>query len=318
MAEILSSKLFGQFLWSGGAPKPTNTDWACIRKDHEKSTHPSDVVFWYDQPYSAKRAYINCDLKSYAKGTISATNIASALTSMAHSVACANSSSEWRELYVAPGFDADVIGLLFIYNHDGEYDKDFESELRLAAKKAKPYLPSKQRMFVIGPADIFFLNNIVMDIRNLKADGKIPLDNAGIRFYFPNLVRRKLSRIASHRAATIEMLASPWISMEYAMTNGSREMLIYYKGKGTETDEFMYLLDYLLFYQVTENYGSVSIRYLGDNSRAKAVFSNSVEGYIGQHGELVQGAEALEMLKFETVPNVVPVFSKIEIGMRDA
>lgn len=65
MAEKLSKGIFGEFLWQ--RMEHTNLNWPCEDQEtHEVKTHPSDVVFWYDEPYSQSRTYVNCDLKSYA------------------------------------------------------------------------------------------------------------------------------------------------------------------------------------------------------------------------------------------------------------
>lgn len=67
MAEKLSKGIFLEFLW--GRMEHTNINWPCENQEkHEVKTHPSDVVFWYDEPYSQSRTYVNCDLKSYDKG----------------------------------------------------------------------------------------------------------------------------------------------------------------------------------------------------------------------------------------------------------
>ncbi|WP_216069981.1 hypothetical protein [Acinetobacter radioresistens] len=82
MAEILSNDLFSEFLWNRTGT--TNHNWPCENPEvHGNKTHPSDVVFYYDEPYSQSRTYINCDLKSYAKGTIKATTIKDAIVSLA-------------------------------------------------------------------------------------------------------------------------------------------------------------------------------------------------------------------------------------------
>lgn len=69
MSAILSDELFAEFLWTRTGPADTN--WPCEDKElHKVLTHPSDVVFYYDNPYSLSRTYINCDLKSYASNSI--------------------------------------------------------------------------------------------------------------------------------------------------------------------------------------------------------------------------------------------------------
>ena len=59
-----------------------------LEQGHKVKTHPSDVVFFYDNPYSLSRTYVNCDLKSYASGTISkAKTYTPAIESLAKSIA---------------------------------------------------------------------------------------------------------------------------------------------------------------------------------------------------------------------------------------
>jgi hypothetical protein len=73
----------------------TNINWPCENQEkHEVKTHPSDVVFWYDEPYSQSRTYVNCDLKSYAKGSITAGSVREAIESLAKTLSCAEVSQE--------------------------------------------------------------------------------------------------------------------------------------------------------------------------------------------------------------------------------
>jgi hypothetical protein len=85
MAERLSNELFGDFYWERAGPM--NKNWACAEPRHKAKTHPSDVVFFYENPYARSRTYVTCDLKSYAKGSITATTIHSAAASLARSSA---------------------------------------------------------------------------------------------------------------------------------------------------------------------------------------------------------------------------------------
>ena len=50
------------------------------------ATHPTDVVFYYDEPYSNHRTYINCDLKSYAANTIQKGEVRKAVQSLARAL----------------------------------------------------------------------------------------------------------------------------------------------------------------------------------------------------------------------------------------
>ena len=111
MSEKLSKGIFGEFLWQ--RMEHTNLNWPCEDQEkHEVKTHPSDVVFWYDEPYSQSRTYVNCDLKSYAKGTINAGNIREAIESLAKALSCAEKSQEFHEKFVHSNVSAEMCGLL--------------------------------------------------------------------------------------------------------------------------------------------------------------------------------------------------------------
>lgn len=91
MAKKLSDEVFSEFFWTKVGPEDQN--WPCEDEEHHGvSTHPADVVFHYDEPYSPKRTYVHCDLKSYAKGTITSANVHGAIESLAKQVACAEKS----------------------------------------------------------------------------------------------------------------------------------------------------------------------------------------------------------------------------------
>lgn len=65
LAKIVSGDIFKWFKWKVCALK--DADWKCVIDSHKKNTHPSDVVYYYDDPYSGDVIYINTDLKSYKK-----------------------------------------------------------------------------------------------------------------------------------------------------------------------------------------------------------------------------------------------------------
>lgn len=98
IAEKLSGELFAEFFWKRTGPM--NENWACEKSEHHKvKTHPSDVVFYYDEPYTNQRTYVNCDLKSYATSSITTSALRGAVESLTKQVACAEISEEWRTKY---------------------------------------------------------------------------------------------------------------------------------------------------------------------------------------------------------------------------
>ena len=84
------------------------------------------MVFRYEDPWSGKDVYVTSDMKSYARGTITPQPVVGALRNLARSVDCANKSQGFKTLYVDGSRQHQVIGLLFVYNHDGGYDEDFK------------------------------------------------------------------------------------------------------------------------------------------------------------------------------------------------
>jgi hypothetical protein len=110
MSEKLSKGIFLEFLW--GRMEHTNLNWPCEdQENHEVKTHPSDVVFWYDEPYSQSRTYVNCDLKSYAKGSISTASMREAIESLAKTIECAEKSQEFNDKYIHQDVSPNICGL---------------------------------------------------------------------------------------------------------------------------------------------------------------------------------------------------------------
>jgi hypothetical protein len=216
MAAMHSDDLFKEFLWTRVGP--TDRNWVCEdRHNHNVPTHPSDVVFYYDNPYSLSRTYVNCDLKSYASGSITKAKLTPSIESLAKSVGCAEKSAEWQNLYLHEHVNNDICGLLFIYNHDGAYDRNFKA-LLAEAKPKLTYLPRLAKLFVLGPEDIFWLNNVRYEILQMRGKELIPAREY-CRFFYPNLVRKNNLQPEHARAATLEMLTGPWIVLSFNRTS---------------------------------------------------------------------------------------------------
>jgi len=313
MATILSNDLFGEFLWTKTGP--TDTNWPCEEKDqHKVATHPSDVVFYYDNPYSLSRTYVNCDLKSYASDTISKAKLVPAIESLARSVSCAEKSSEWQQRFLHDHVNHDICGLLFVYNHDGEYDKNF----RVLLSDAKPKLtdlPKQSKLFVLGPEDIFWLNNVRYEIVQMRGKGIIPA-REHCRFFYPNLVRRNNVQPDKSRAATLEMLTGPWIVLSYADPQEARDgYVIFYRGSGDSVPEFLYFIDYLMYYQVLQANTDVYLRTLQTALNAPALFEKAVQEYTEQCENSEEIRERLGAINYAQINDIHTQFSQIEIGM---
>ena len=130
IAHKISKDIFSCFLWKFH-PK-IDDNFPCTNTNHlgdggkAKSTHPGDVVFYYDDPYLGRKIFLHTDLKSYGAKSITSTKVRTALKSLCMTIDCARVSSEWRTKYSVDESESyDVRGLLFIYNHDNLYANSF-------------------------------------------------------------------------------------------------------------------------------------------------------------------------------------------------
>jgi hypothetical protein len=354
IAEILANDLFSRFLWqdTGG----WNQNWKCVRDDHiiEKRirktksdagnagstassdeggsdsnasqtaegtakvikilTHPSDVVFYYDEPYSSYRTYVNTDLKSYKKGSITASAITAAIQSLALTLECVELSEEWKEKFVHEEKSYRIVGLLFVYNHDGEYDIGFDDVLA-KVNQEKLKMPRDSRIFVLGPRDIRWLDNVRLDMLMLYSNDKLPHPDHW-SFFYPDLVRRKKVQVAA-RAATLEMLTGPWIIMSYpAQGKIPPGYVVYFRGLGKYAEEFLYLLDYLMHYQMVKQGVAIAIRTFDVNENAPAHFKRAVDEYIENYEGGNDFAALLRSISFDLMPQIKSHFSQELIGMK--
>lgn len=309
MAEKLSSELFNVFLWEKVGP--TNVNWPCLNKDHGKKTHPTDIVFTYKEPYMSKRMYLNCDLKSYAKGTINTGTVRTALQSLSQTIDCAACSKEWNDKYKYYKDNYTINGLLFIYNHDGEYDKDFDTILD-ALKNDDLNIPKGRKIFVLGPRDICFLATVTMDIIALRGLKKLP-DEDRCNFYFPDLVEKRANSL-EHMSATIEMLTSPYITMKYKK-NDKTGIQLYYRRKGSSVDEFLYLFDFLFHYQQLQECDEIFLSLYEPAGDAAALFEKAKNIYSDERDNKNEIMAILGKIQYRSLTSIIKRFSEIEIGM---
>lgn len=320
MAVKLSDEVFSEFFWTKVGPEDFN--WPC--EDHEAhgvETHPADVVFYYDEPYSLRRTFVHCDLKSYAKKTITAAAVHGAIESLAKQVACAEKSETWRNAYMHGNITPDICGMLFVYNHDGGYDKQISPHLS-TIDKDKLALPAGSRIVVLAPQDVFWLDNVRYDIRQLRgAAGASALPAAQhCKYFYPQLDGRANLQPDKARAATLEMLTSPWIILEYkhGPNYQQRGFLVYYRRPGNTEEEFMYLLDYLRHYQVLDDATRIEVRSLDVEAAAVARFQKAQHRYVevlGDGAAATELAEKVMAIKYTKITQVVSDFSAIDLGM---
>jgi len=318
MADRLSAEIFNVFNWERTGP--LNANWPCDNPQHDGKTHPSDVVFYYDSPYKDTRTYIACDLKSYGRSSISKAAIHKAAKSLAKALSCAENSAEWQEQYVHENVTADICALLFVYNHDGEYDSDFQDYLHSLTHE-ELNVPKGARLFILGPRDIYWLHNVTADIIYARGTKTLP-EQQYCQYHYPNLVRHKKLQPTKARAATLEMLTGPWIILEYnpptTTTTFPKGYVIYYRRRGEKTDEFLYLIDYLLHYQFFDDNPFIRIKLLDAHHNAPALFSKAIDEYVDEHEGGEDLKTQLKAIDFAIMQNVHKNFSEQQIGMEDA
>lgn len=309
MASRVARDIFGLFGWKRVGPADVN--WPCVRGSHERSTHPSDAVFWYDDPYTEQRIYLNTDFKSYGRTSISKASIGGAISNLIKTTECANVSPGWKEKF----FDGDeshrVIGLLFVYNHDEGYDDDF-AKLLDDIDPDNFAMEGGTKCVVLGPSEIAYLSTVANDIVRLRADAEAWKTAS---FYYPDLV---LSRARNNEmaAASIEQLLGSWcVLSKRKSTDPGRDYVIYYRESGRNADEFKYLIDFLFRYQMLGEYDSVVIRAARPDPRAPTAFSHAKEQYAANFPIISEIKRRLDQVAFESVTNIVTRFSADEIGM---
>lgn len=312
MAEIISDEIFSVFGWKTSGPM--NQSWNCVLPEHEKKDHPSDVVYYYDEPYSEVTTYVNCDLKSYAVGSITANSLTSALQNISFSIDCAQVSSDWQKQHLINENNFEIVGLLFIYNHDGDYDKNFHSLLEESISKDFK-INSGNRIFVFGPKDIIYLKTIANDIDVLRGKKILP-ESSFCSFFFPDLINKRVVRTDNINSSTLEMLAGPWQIVRYynSETDVPEGSIVYYKRSGEDYKEFLALFDYLFHYQCVLNDSDISIRLPNADRYASVMFEKAKNIYCEDKGQ--EFSQRMNRIQYKPVTNILTKFYDIEIGMR--
>jgi hypothetical protein len=314
MAEKLSKGIFNEFLW--GRMEFTNINWPCESQEkHEVKTHPSDVVFWYDDPYSQSRTYVNCDLKSYAKGSITAGAIREAIESLAKALSCAEVSKEFNDTYIHQNVSPNIQGMLFVYNHDKEYDKDF-SKILGKIKSEDLDIPKGSKIVVFGPEDIFWLNNVHHEIIHLRGGAGILPERDFCKFFYPPLIRKKNVQPDHAKAATLEMLTAPWIILSYAhpKKKNQKGFVVFMRKRGHTVDEFLYLIEYLNHHHVIESGHEVTIRILDPHPNAAPNFSKAKDQYTAEYEGGEEFKQILDAIDFGKLENVRTDFCDKELS----
>ncbi len=323
IGRLLADQIFSKFGWKQCGPY--NQNFACVELDkhHKKraKTHPGDVVFRFPDPYLGMDVYLHADLKSYAKTTIEKADIKSILRELAITVECANKSPAWARLYDQTAGNHAVHGLLFIYNHDQEYDRGFSSVLQQIGSGVAQ-LPEGKRIYVVGPERAIYLYNVAKDISDLQGQQKLPFDES-IAFFHPDLENARIQTYM-HGPATVEMLLSPWQVLRHKGMS-ERQIphghVIYYAGMGDSVEEFLYLLDYIFTYQLHDDSGSIQVRLPNGTADSPNVFEKAKVRYGEEFWSVQLESQAhfqrrLERITCALTPQRIPQFSTVAIGLK--
>lgn len=317
IAEIVSKEIFPELGWEREGP--INIDWKCVNLSHEKEKHPTDIVFSYIEPYTGIRTYVNCDLKSYNSTTLANKDkLSIAIKSLSMAVSCAQKSQEWQTHYLRDDKTAEVVGMLFIYNHDGLYDKNFYNMLNNALEDGI-HIARKDKVFVFSPLEICTLLTVINDIQISRGKKELP-DSESCSFFYPDQISRVVVRNAWKQPASLEMLKSSLIIIKYKTAHAIPNydgVYIYYKRNGGEVEEFIYLIDYLFHYQIISTGISIKIKLLNPAPEATAVFTRAIKAYTSRYNISEELSERLKTIAIETVKNIRTQFSEIEIGMEE-
>lgn len=341
MADYVSAEIFNWFKWK--RVNPPDQNFSCVKHDEHtvkkagEHTHPTDCVFHYLDPYLNRNVYLNTDLKSYAAGSIDAAHIFPALKSLAHAIDCARLSEEWQDRYIHNDEPWEVRGMLFVYNHDAEYDKTFYETLlapvkRRSDKEPKPVslenlpIADGQSIHVFEPSLISYLSTLSLDAAQLHRDGKFP--EKTYEFFYPELKLVKTSGEKNSRPATVEMLAGPYLIIKHDKVIKYDEhtgelverypdgYLIYYRRSGASTEEFAYLLDILSGYQILDGAHKVRIRLINPSPGRdpRSQFERAITLYAQEWNFDKYKLNRLREIEFEMVEVVKYSFSKTNIG----
>ena len=206
--------------------------------------------------------------------------------------------------------------MLFIYNHDNQFDKSFPKLLADVNSKSLELTP-ECKIFTIGPDRLSYLLNIVNDLSRLTAARKFPLGQENYTFYYPHMFRHKRQGSEWGQPATIEALTAPWILIKHkeVIDHVNEGFVLYYTRIGDTVDEFIYLLDTLSHYQLLLSDHPLNIRIVECSNDAVNNFEKAKVQYLNKWGEDSKSEEQLNRIEFGSVTNIVQSFNPMEIGM---
>ena len=327
IAEIavkISDDIFRWFKWKTHPLMDEN--FPCHKGEQHKvatticSTHPVDVIYSYFDPYLNKTIYLNTDLKSYQKTTITPRKIRTAIKSLSRTIDCANSSPDWKDKYLNKPENYEIRGMLFVYNHDDKYDKFFArhfKDIRLGNLLDK----KNQIIHILEPKRLKYLFDVVSDMQHLYANDTFPKHNYS--FFYPELYLHKRNGDTFKYAASIELLTSPYMIVsheDFVVENEiiyNKGYIIYYNREGSCEHEFMYLFDTLSRFQMLGSKIRIRVAYDEPHKNIKNNYRKAINSYVAAWGSDEYKRNEIESISFELIHSTKPNYRPGEIGWRD-
>lgn len=320
LAEMVSNDICSFLGWE--VVGRTNFNFPCTKQEiHQKEvakSHPCDCIFKYKDPYTGADHYFLTDLKSYSKTKLEKANFSGALRDLAKSVECANVSVDDFQRCINSESSWFLHGMLFIFNHDDEFDKDFKGKIE-ACVQTTFSLPRHSRVVVIGPPEIRFIYNVRNDVMNSVGKDNVMKQ---LRFFYPTqigkLPEKRIPMNQHWKSFSIELLLSPYMVVSFNGDQGSpSKSVIYYKGQGSDENEFQLLIDFCFRYGLLEDGKTVEIKSSSFVGKFLQNFSIAVENYARLfHPENDMTAKISKAVCCIQMPEVKMSFSQHKIGMQ--
>jgi len=330
VANKISEDIFKWFRWEKNQRMDEN--FSCHKGEEHKNglkrpcqTHPVDVVFSYFDPYLNKKILLNTDLKSYQASSITPSNLRKSIKSLANTIDCAKSGSDWKAKYTTADENVDIRGMLFIFNHDNEYDKRFFSHFD--DMKVENILQKKDSIIhILEPKRIRYMFNVIKDMEALNTRKVLPIDN--YTYYYPELHLHKTNGNMANYPATIELLTSPYMILshdtfiEYDRTVqqeivvGDAGYIIYYNREGSTKEEFMYLFDTLSRFQMLGKNIKIRVAHDEPHSLLLTNYDNAINAYLTAWGSDNFKQEQLRMIEIDILTAMVPNYRPADMGWR--
>lgn len=294
LALSASEKVFSTFGWDICDVKDEN--FPCLNpKSHELlskgKTHPLDCVFAYNDPFTNRRLYLLCDLKSYSSKVANDTKYGKYIQGLAKAAQCAQVGEVWKDRYVEPGVDDfSVDGFLFVYNHDAKYHKDFIKEAKgLAPASLKGSRES--RVHLIGADRIAKLQSISADIKSRCGENDWVFQSR--RFFYPQQTLRMPGNSLLD-CANIEMLRGRRIIVRLLdrSDNPKSFYLVYCESEG-DTESLEYLITYLYRNRIVEGSENILIVGIGMSPEAQSNLDKAKKQFLERHYGMLEISRSL-------------------------